>query len=635
MENLKIGYVEKDSIIKNLCHVLQTNQDFNEEPIPSSNTFIYRPFDISHIQNYNPYLPLFFPHLEVENLSTISFHHRNHVFDLHTIVEINNNSQVIHKKSKNIFVKFSPLLDPIHYMTGKYDFGMIKNITILPNGSNHELLPSKIRGIHNASYVDNFFNFLSSLLLNQHKFVHGIDYYGSLLCVQKDYKINVEDDLEYIHNHIFFQKNNGKLFFVENFFHDVDGNHEEPTDSRGKFSSSPTLQSGEHQFAAACEGKLNGFEWKNDNDTLIDIEIDTTLDCPPVAAHSSVQMNELEEIYQNANVRRGSTCNRSINYNSSDSSYTSASSTTTNPKEGDDVGYGEMEEEEEEDPNDDNKEYHESDHGDMDDEYDSNDSSGSGSIEDTSIHAYIKDFPVQMIFLEKCEGTLDELFENDLIDEDMGISVLFQIIMSLLTYQIAFDFTHNDLHTNNIMYVCTEHKYIYYKYDGQIYRVPTNGKIFKMIDFGRAIYRVGPHSFCSDSFAEEGDANTQYNFGPFCNPRKQVVMPNKSFDLCRLGCSIYDFIINKHNTEPYDEFQTVISEWCQDEQGKNLIYKKNGKDRYPGFKLYRVIAHKVFQHTPHNQLQRPVFRKFLWHGKIKANAVFFDLDLIRPCYHDP
>ena len=35
-------------------------------------------------------------------------------------------------------------------------------------------------------------------------------------------------------------------------------------------------------------------------------------------------------------------------------------------------------------------------------------------------------------------------------------SCLFQIIMTLLTYQKMFNFTHNDLHTNNIMYKETD-----------------------------------------------------------------------------------------------------------------------------------------------------------------------------------
>ena len=68
-------------------------------------------------------------------------------------------------------------------------------------------------------------------------------------------------------------------------------------------------------------------------------------------------------------------------------------------------------------------------------------------------------------------------------------SCLFQIIMSLLVYQKLFDFTHNDLHTNNIMFKKTEKMYLYYYYNKKYYKVPTYGRIYKIIDFGRAIYK--------------------------------------------------------------------------------------------------------------------------------------------------
>ena len=67
-------------------------------------------------------------------------------------------------------------------------------------------------------------------------------------------------------------------------------------------------------------------------------------------------------------------------------------------------------------------------------------------------------------------------------------SCLFQILMMLITYQKVFNFTHNDLHTNNIMFIKTDKTFINYKYDDKHYKIETYGKIFKLIDFGRAIY---------------------------------------------------------------------------------------------------------------------------------------------------
>jgi hypothetical protein len=196
------------------------------------------------------------------------------------------------------------------------------------------------------------------------------------------------------------------------------------------------------------------------------------------------------------------------------------------------------------------------------------------------------------------------------IDPDNGAAYLMQIIMTLIAFQKAFHFTHNDLHTNNIMYINTEIEYLYYKYDNRFYRVPTYGKIFKIIDFGRAIYRFKDQIYCSDSFAPKGDAHSQYNSEPYFNEKKPRVEPNPSFDLCRLGTSIYDFIIQDED-EPRDVFQETIYRWCMDDNQKNVMYRRDGEERYPGFKLYKMIARNVHGHTPQEQLKYPIFKQFL------------------------
>ena len=215
-----------------------------------------------------------------------------------------------------------------------------------------------------------------------------------------------------------------------------------------------------------------------------------------------------------------------------------------------------------------------------------------------------------MICMEKCDGTLDELLEKGEVSCDMASAYLLQIIMTLIIYQRAFQFTHNDLHTNNIMYVNTKIKNIYYLYKNQYYCVPTYGKIFKIIDFGRAWFKYGGHTFYSDSFSYGGDAYSQYNDDPIYDDNKKRVPPNFSFDLCRLGCSLYDFIIDTEhiNLNELDEFQKTVARWCQDDRGKNVLYKRNGEERYPGFKLYKMIARTVHGHTPEKQLEYPFFK---------------------------
>ena len=237
-----------------------------------------------------------------------------------------------------------------------------------------------------------------------------------------------------------------------------------------------------------------------------------------------------------------------------------------------------------------------------------------------------------MICLEKCDGTLDKLFEDEDINIDNGASALFQVIMTLIIYQKMFDFTHNDLHTNNIMYIKTDKEYIDYIYECKQYRVPTYGRLYKVIDFGRAIYKLNGKQYCSDSFAPGGDAATQYNIEPFMNNKKPRLDPNPSFDLCRLACSIFDFIIDNEELDlsKLDDFQRIVYKWCSDDNGKNILYKRSGEERYPNFKLYKMIARTVHSCVPQEQLAEPIFAQFLSEDP-ESNDSVINIDML-PTY---
>ena len=227
---------------------------------------------------------------------------------------------------------------------------------------------------------------------------------------------------------------------------------------------------------------------------------------------------------------------------------------------------------------------------------------------------------------------MEELFETDEDNEPEIISALIQIVFSLVAYQHVFDFTHNDLHTHNVMYQKTNDKYLYYRLNGQLYRVPTFGRIYKIIDFGRAIYRWNGKQYCSDSFHKQGDAAYQYNFGVFYDDKKETVEPNPSFDLCRLGCSIYDAIISAEDEtmdpDTWSPLQTLIHQWCRDNRGKNILYKASGKERYPYFRLYKMIARTAVDCIPREQLQNPVFDAYRMTSKLPKKAAVQDLDAL-------
>jgi hypothetical protein len=59
-----------------------------------------------------------------------------------------------------------------------------------------------------------------------------------------------------------------------------------------------------------------------------------------------------------------------------------------------------------------------------------------------------------------------------------------------------------------------------------------------------------------------------------------------------------------------EAFVRIIVEWCLDDNGINVLYKNSGAERYPDFKLYKMIARHVHKHTPSAQLERKEFSKF-------------------------
>jgi hypothetical protein len=77
---------------------------------------------------------------------------------------------------------------------------------------------------------------------------------------------------------------------------------------------------------------------------------------------------------------------------------------------------------------------------------------------------------------------------------------------------------------------------------------------------------------------------------------------------------VIDFIIDDLND--LEKFKKVpiydlIISWIYDDSGVNVLYKKNGEDRYPDFKLYKMIARIVHNHTPASQLLHPCFEKYI------------------------
>lgn len=465
-------------------------------------------------------------------------------------VDYNNHIITIDNKEHSCFMKTIPLVDYVKLLIGKYKK---YELCVLPSKENkcNNIYEEYIHSIHNYAYVDNFFYMLSSRLSN---FKHSINVYNSFIDIKENCEINIVDDFEYLCDSNYFNEQLNKSFrFKDKDIHYLFSNLKKP----------PIELS----------------------DEILDVEYET-LDDDIQVVEEKLQEFTIDLIHE-----------KDLSNESSDEQEDNSDTESISSQEDDDDNECSSNDEQSSDDN---------------DEQYSNTSSVDDSIMDKLI-LMIDKIPCQHIMLEKCVDTMDSLFESDDINIEQLTSAIFQIVLILYVYQNVFEFTHNDLHTNNIMYVETEEEFLYYNIKGQYYKVPTFGKLYKLIDFGRSIYTYQGTRLCSDSFSSNGTANGQYNCEPFYNVRKPILEPNYSFDLCRLACSMFDFIID--DLKDIDTFRKIpiydmIIGWVYDDHNNNILYKKNGDERYPDFKLYKMIARNVNQHIPEKQFDHIAFRSY-------------------------
>ena len=282
--------------------------------------------------------------------------------------------------------------------------------------------------------------------------------------------------------------------------------------------------------------------------------------------------------------------------------------------------------------------------------------------------AVFEDFPVQTIFMEKCEKTLGEMLEGEYQDKTIK-SILFQTIFGLAFLQKHFDFTHNDLHVNNIMVTKTEKKFLIYRANRICYRVPTCGYIAKIIDFGRSIFTFRDRTYFNDVFSRYGEAEGQYTYPkqevPFYKSefvdkdekgepiKNETVLPNPNFDITRLATTIMDDFVkteqrrirteqeskkveeNKESVEsdiesdiesedmdkyyPDTDIFNFLKECVTDDEGVNLHLEDES------FDLYKRIAKHAKNATPKDLLKHKFFEKYKVQRKTLKNCRVYSL----------
>lgn len=509
-----------------------------------------------------------------------------------------------HQQTRNVYFKMAELLDPRHYLVGKYEDlqpGPPTNPTC--PSSTHRPLPAPpvfhlpefgrhctdsnaiIQDIHNAAYVDGLFAHLSGKLHDMYQFVHGVQCFGTFLGIHRHHRVNIVHDLDYLcASPHFVAGQNVRYVPTELCQVQIDAWLETLAANRASRDAAR---------ADAARTSAVNMTAEEDAQWLASLgEIGAATGSTAAAAAPTLSESWLAHHrgpHGNRRPATGAGTGRSM---STRSSQTCMSATGEAVAHVNHRNSGE-----------------------------SDVSSSSMDDEEFSAMVTIPHFPVQVIAMEMCEETLDDLlWEGALTDEEWK-SALFQIFATLWMYQHAFQFTHNDLHTNNIMCVTTEKTHFRYVLGGVTYTVPTYGRCYKLIDFGRSMFQWNGQTYASNAFQKTGDAYQQYNCEPFYDASKPRVDANFSFDVGLLASVVfseimYDSQTDVLHTSPHDPFirdnalRSFIAELCMDDQGTNLAFKSDGTDRYSKFKLYIMMARRMHMHTPDRVLSHSFFQAY-------------------------
>jgi hypothetical protein len=214
---------------------------------------------------------------------------------------------------------------------------------------------------------------------------------------------------------------------------------------------------------------------------------------------------------------------------------------------------------------------------------------------------YIKceSMPVSLSLMEKLDDTLDNILDNDYnMSETEWFGVFFQVAFGLAVAQKYFSFVHNDLHSSNVMFKKTSLNSLYFQVNNNYYKIPTFGKITKIIDFARGTFKFGDRWIFSDQFKEDGDAHGQYDYPVDGSLKNCEHKPNPSFDLVRLGTTVIQHLENVPKVREFVEEITL------DDYDNSVCYDEDT------FDLYIDIARNCHKAIPIEIMGRKEFEKF-------------------------
>jgi len=519
------------------------------------------------LQSYFPSLEQLFPSIADQSKGMPTLAAKELVTEIRAETSIVEDIQTKNLRTIPTWVRMVHLVEPVDAMSGEVILPTDGGLPTYRNAWQRAL--RKINDPYNEAYTDTVFACMASRLVETGRSPHFCRFYGTYNARVPEYKYNITDELGDIEDEEWFheglEKATFKILAIDSANPEVSAEMTKPwvrTRKPAIIHDHETLSSD----SVSCEDTIDASATINEGCELVEADIEVSGEA--VVLHPQIQLSRVGSRTQDSNT-------------------------------------------------------------------------SSESEDDTEYFAILKNFPVQMTILERCDGTLDDLMEDEIADdvsdamretkEVRWTAWIFQVIAGLTTMQQFYDGIHNDLHTNNVMWSGTGETHIYYHVMGaaggdRFYRVPTYGRLMKIIDFGRATFRASAadnRMWFPDAYAPDAVAGGQYNSGPYYEQGRPKVVPNKSFDLCRLAVSILDTLWgDMEEAKPrriltcedgFTQAETVsplwnlMWIWLTDREGRNILRLPDGSERYPHFDLYCAIARDVQNAIPSQQLTLPLF----------------------------
>lgn len=499
---------------------------------------------------------------------------------------------------KQIYLKTIHLLDPFMYLNGEYEDELVNPMELPEVGAIDNSRRRKLLDSNNKAYVDVTASSILSRLRENGLIQHAVHIYGAVCGVQDSYLYDITEEYDTLRNKTWFW---GSAGISGEHIRVVPTEGEDPLDKDvlEYVMSPPAEVLAEIDREDAEEDEVAGF---TGDDDICELEAPDISEVP-------LDM-EVEDVMD------------SLVFEEADDAATDATDAT----------------------------------------------------DDTLLYKIFlecADMPVMLLFEEAADGVMDNLLKEDMEREDSlakdetraGIRAfeafqeekearwsawIMQVVCGLVQMQGLLGLCHNDLHTYNITWTHTDAEHLLYvASDGRSWKVPTYGKLFQIIDFGRATFSVGAREFISDDFFEENEAHGQYNYGACYDEGQEVIKPNPSFDLCRLSVSMVADLYNDTPTVrggkkkrkaifregSWVKYYTTSAlynmmwKWLVDVNGMNVFINKDGSDKYPGFDLYVHIARYIKGAIPIEQLKDDTFWRYHHTSSVLPEGKYIEVAL--------